>query len=63
MKDEVFNKVEKKTNVDKATILELAKQVSDNGLKDEKTLKSVINKLSVMTGKNVSKEIDRKSVV
>ncbi|MDD4706368.1 MAG: stage VI sporulation protein F [Bacilli bacterium] len=62
MKDEVFNKVEKKTNVDKATILELAKQVSDNGLKDEKTLKSVINKLSVMTGKNVSKEMEAKII-
>ncbi|MDD4706560.1 MAG: stage VI sporulation protein F [Bacilli bacterium] len=62
MKDEVFNKVEKKTNVDKATILELAKQVSDNGLKDEKTLKSVINKLSVMTGKNVSKEMEEKII-
>ncbi|MDD2410048.1 MAG: stage VI sporulation protein F [Bacilli bacterium] len=62
MKDEVFNKVENKTNVDKATILELAKQINDNGLKDEKTLKSVINKLSIMTGKNVSKEMEEKII-
>ena len=62
MKDEVFDKVENKTHVDKATILELAKQINDNGLKDEKTLKSVIRKLSVITGKNVSKEMEEKII-
>lgn len=62
MKDEVFAKVEKKTNVDKATIMDLAKQISDNGLKDEKTLKSVINKLSTMTGKEVSQEMEEKII-
>jgi len=58
VKDELFDKVESKTNVDKDTIIELAKQVSDNGLKDEATLKAVIAKLSSMTGKNVSKEME-----
>lgn len=62
MKDELFDKVESKTNVDKDTIIELAKQVSDNGLKDEATLKAVIAKLSSMTGKNVSKEMEEKII-
>lgn len=62
MKDELFDKVESKTNVDKDTIIELAKQVSDNGLKDEATLKAVIAKLSNMTGKDVSKEMEEKII-
>ncbi len=62
MKDEIFDKVESKTNVDKDTIISLAKQVSDNGLKDEKTLKAVISKLSNMTGKNVTKEMEEKII-
>ena len=62
MNDEIFDKVESKTKVDKATIVELAKMVNDNGLKDEKTLRSVINKLSNMTGKEVSNEMEDKII-
>ena len=62
MKDEVFKKVEDKTNVDKKTIVDLAKMVSDNGLKDEKTLRSVISKLSAMTGKEVTSEMEDKII-
>lgn len=62
MKDEVFKKVEDKTNVDKNTIIDLAKMVSDNGLKDEKTLRSVISKLSAMTGKEVTSEMEDKII-
>lgn len=62
MKDEMFDKVESKTNVDKNTIIGLAKMVNDNGLKDEKTLRSVIEKLSDMTGKEVTKEIEDKII-
>lgn len=60
--DSFFNKIEKKTNVDKNTILELAKELQDNDLKNEKTLRSVIQKLSKMTGKDVSKEQEDKIV-
>ena len=60
MDDQVFDKVKKKTNVDKDTIVSLAKLVNDNGLKDEKTLRTVINKLSIMTGKPVSEELENK---
>ena len=62
MKDELFEKVEKKTNVDKDTIVELAQKVNDNGLKDEKTLREVIQKLSNMTGKEVSNEMEEKII-
>ena len=45
--DDLFKKVEKKTKIDKDTIISLAQMVEANGLKDEKTLREVINKLSI----------------
>lgn len=60
--DSFFNKIEKKTNVDKNTILELAKELQDNDLKNENTLRSVIQKLSKMTGKEVNKNQEDKIV-
>lgn len=60
--DSFFNKIEKKTNVDKNTILELAKELQDNDLKNENTLRNVIQKLSKMTGKDVSKAQEDKIV-
>ena len=60
--DNFFNKVEKKTNVDKNTILSLAKELQENDLKNEKVIRNVIKKLSEMTGKNVSKEQEDKIV-
>lgn len=62
MDDKVFDKVKKKTNVDKDTIISLAKKINDNGLKDENTLRDVITKLSFMTGKDVSKEMEDKII-
>lgn len=60
--DELFQKVEKKTKVGKDKIISLAKMVNDNGLKDEKTLKEVISKLSVLTGKKVDKTLESKII-
>jgi hypothetical protein len=60
--DNFFNKIEKKTKVDKDTILELARELQENDLKNENTLRSVIQKLSKMTGKNVSEEQENKIV-
>lgn len=62
MDDKVFDIVKKKTNVDKDTIISLAKMVNDNGLKDENTLRNVISKLSIMTGKDVSLEMENKII-
>lgn len=60
--DSFFNRVEKKTNVGKDTILELAKKLQQNDLKNEGTLREVIQTLSQMTGKNVSKEQEDKII-
>ncbi len=54
--DNFFKKVEKKTSVDKNTILSLAEKIQKSNLKDEKVLRDVIDEISVMTGKEVSKE-------
>lgn len=54
--DSFFNRVEKKTNVSKQTILELANKLQQNDLKNEGTLREVIEELSKMTGREVSKE-------
>ena len=60
--DSFFNRVERRTNVDKNTILELAKKLQQNDLKNEGTLREVIKTLSSMTGKNVSKEQEDKII-
>ncbi len=54
--DNFFKRVEKKTNVNKEVILDLAKKLQENNLKNEDTLREVITTLSEMTGKDVSKE-------
>ena len=61
-KDNLFNRVEQKTNINKNTILELANKLQKNNLKDEKTLKEIIKELSTLTGKNVSKEKEDKII-
>lgn len=58
--DKFFDRVEKKTKVDKETILDLAKKLQENDLKNEGTLREVIQTLSKMTGKSVSKEQEEK---
>ena len=60
--DSFFKKVEKKTNVDKDTILSLARKLQNGNMKDEKTLKEVISTLSEMTGRKVSKEQEEKII-
>lgn len=60
--DNFFKKVEKKTNVNKETILELANKLQNGNMKDESTLKEVINTLSEMTGRKVSKEQEEKII-
>lgn len=57
-----LNKVERKTNVSKQTILDLADRLKGGNLKDESTIRGVIDELSKITGKNVSKEQSDKIV-
>ena len=56
MNDNIFNKVEKKTNIKKETILSLANKLQKGNMKDENVLKEVIDELSILTGKNISDE-------
>lgn len=60
--DKFFSKVEKRTKVDKNTILDLAKKIQKGNLKDEDTLRSVVATLASMTGKKVTKEKEDKII-
>lgn len=60
--DNFFKKVEKKTKVNKETILELANKLQNGNMKDESTLKEVITTLSEMTGRPVSQEQEEKII-
>lgn len=60
--DNFFKRVENKTNIDKNTILSLAKKIQNSDMKDEKTLREVIKEISTMTGKEVSKEKEDKII-
>jgi len=60
--DSFFNKIEKKTNVNKETILSLASKLQQSDLKDEKTLREVIGELGRLTGREVSKEKEEKII-
>ena len=60
--DSFFNKIEKKTNVGKDTILDRAKKLQDGNMKDEKTLREVITELGKMTKKEVSEEKTQKII-
>lgn len=60
--DGFFNKVEKKTNVDKKTILSLASKVQHSNMKDEKVLRDLIKEIGELTGKEVSEEKTNKII-
>ena len=60
--DSFFKRVEKKTNVNKETILDLAKKLQEGNLKDEGTIREVIGELSKMTGREVSEENKKKII-
>ena len=60
--DGFFKRIEKKTNVNKETILDLAQKLQQNDLKNENTLREVIHELSKMTGREVSKEKEDKII-
>jgi len=57
-----WGKVEKKTKVDKDTIISLARKLQNGNMKDEKTLMEVIDTLSAMTCKKVSDEKKQKII-
>ena len=60
--DSFFKKVEKKTNVNKQTILDLAGKLQNGNMKNEDTLREVIQDISRITGREVSKEKEQKII-
>lgn len=60
--DSFFNKVEKKTNVGKGKILELAQKLQQSDLKNENTLRDIIKELGQMTGKQIDKDKEDKII-
>ncbi len=62
LNDSFFEKVQKKTNVDKNTIYTLAEKLNNGNMKNEDTIREIIDTLSKMTGKKVSKETSDKIV-
>ena len=60
--DDFFASVEKKTKVDKETLISLAKRLNEDNMKDENVLSSIIRDLSKITGKDVSKETEEKII-
>lgn len=61
-KEDIFERIEKKTNVNKDTIIKLAKELENGNFKDKNTLRNIIGEISVITGKTVSKEKEDKIV-
>ena len=60
--DGFFKKIENKTNVDRDTILSLAKKLQGANMKNEETLKEVIHDISRITGREVSPEKEKKII-
>ena len=62
LNDSFFKNVEKKTKVDKETIVGLAEKLQKGNMKDENTIREIIDTLSKITGKKVSNEQSDKIV-
>ena len=62
LSDSFFKKVENKTNVKKDTIISLAQKLQGDNMKNENSIREVIKELSIMTGKNVTKEQEDKII-
>ena len=60
--DNVFNKIEKKTNVSKENIINIASKLNEGNMKDPNTLSDIVHELANLTGKNVSKEKEDKII-
>jgi len=60
--DSFFNKVEKRTNVNKDTILSIASKVQNSDMKDEKVLRDLIKEISQVAGRDVSEEKTNKII-
>ena len=62
MKENLFQKIEQKTNIKKETIISLANKLQKNDLKNEKNLREIIKEISTLTGKEINKEKEDKII-
>ena len=62
MREDLFDKIEKKTKVGKDTIIKLARELQDGDFKNENTLRNIISEISIITGKEVTKEKEDKII-
>jgi predicted transcriptional regulator len=62
MGDNLFQSIEKKSNVKKEDIVKLAKSIQGTDLKDENNLRQLIKNIASMAGKEVSKEKEDKII-
>lgn len=62
MNDNLFNRITEKTNVDKDTIVDLARKLQEGNFKNKDTLREIIHELSDITGKEVSEEKENKII-
>ena len=56
MSEDIFKNIESKTNIKKEEIIKLASEVETCDLKDEDVLRSLIQKVSKLANKPISKE-------
>ena len=59
---DIFDKIEKKTNINKDTILNLANKLKKNDMNNEDSIREIIHDISNLTGKEVSKEKEDKII-
>lgn len=62
LNDDLFNKIEKKTNVNKENLLNIASKLNEGNMKDPETLSGIIHELSALAGKKVSPEKESKII-
>ncbi len=62
MNDNLLNRIEEKTKVDKDTIINLAGKLQRGDYKNENTLREIIHELSNITGREVSEEKENKII-
>ncbi|MBS4177378.1 stage VI sporulation protein F [Lederbergia citrea] len=62
MENQFFKNIEKKTGVKMNDVFELANSLQNANFKDEKTVRSIIKRVSQIANKPVSKELEDKMV-
>lgn len=62
MSDELFQKIEKKTGVNKNELFELVHSLNGANLKDEKTVRRLIRQVARLANRSVSRDLEDRLV-